>query len=173
MHHDLWSRLRIGTRWAGPMCAIVVAGWLAGGVGALHFSHLNVDTSLRQPSICVDRPAWDAGNIESGQQIEARFVLTNTGGRRLILHEATHSCRCVVSSQSGLIIQPGNMATIIAHVDTRDASGSMQFELNYRTNDPQRPLLTFFILAQVRNPWASSSVSGPSSPDSSVASDAR
>lgn len=107
-----------------------------------------------RPVAIIRSGEWNCGQLAAGQTALARFEVENAGDRRLILRRLNGTCDCLSTPDSQVIIEPGQRRTLVARLDTAEASGTLEIELNYRTSDPERPLLTFLCHADVTRPAA-------------------
>jgi hypothetical protein len=130
--------------------SVLVALALLGGVLGLRLSigagH-RVDSD--HPVAVVPQKERAFGNVSAGPPLVATFPVENVGGRRLILHPQGSSCACVAASRQPIIIPPGGRDMVALTLQTRDLRGWLQTEVEYLTNDPERPRLTFKVSAEV------------------------
>ncbi|MGV3630864.1 MAG: DUF1573 domain-containing protein [Bacteroidota bacterium] len=68
------------------------------------------------------KPVFDAGKVLHGEEINAQFVVTNTGDYPLVIAEIKGSCSCTVVEQPKEPIAPGGTYTVKATVRTDNAS---------------------------------------------------
>jgi hypothetical protein len=99
----------------------------------------------------LDYTSWDFGCVESGPELEARFPVHNAGGRRLILHESRSSCECVSGANSHVIVKPGETIDLAVRIATKHVRGPLKLDVQYDTNSPDVPLLSFSLLADVKS----------------------
>lgn len=67
------------------------------------------------------KPVYDAGKVLHGEEINAEFLITNTGDHPLVIAEIKGSCSCTVVEQPENPIQPGATYTVKASVRTDNA----------------------------------------------------
>jgi uncharacterized protein DUF1573 len=108
-----------------------------------------VSSRSGHPRAVVDRTTWEFGKVQPGSMLKAGFEVRNEGGQRLILRKLNGDCDCLSTTETEVLIEPGTHRTLVAELDTLKASGPMTVELNYRTNDPQQPLLKLVVVADI------------------------
>ena len=72
-----------------------------------------------QPKLSFDNGKYDFGAIMWKQPATAKFVITNTGNKPLVIHKVETSCGCVVSTWNKKPIRPNRTAVIEATYDAR------------------------------------------------------
>ncbi len=72
-----------------------------------------------QPKLSFDNEKCDFGTIMWKQPATAKFVITNTGNKPLLIHNVETSCGCVVSAWSKKPIRPNQQTVIEATYDAR------------------------------------------------------
>ncbi|HBB07104.1 MAG TPA: hypothetical protein DCZ73_05035 [Bacteroides sp.] len=72
-----------------------------------------------QPKLSFDNGKYDFGAIMWKQPATAKFVITNTGNKPLVIHKVETSCGCVVSTWSKKPIRPNRETVIEATYDAR------------------------------------------------------
>lgn len=61
---------------------------------------------------------FEAGKVIKGEQIKAKFTVTNTGDYPLVIADVKVACSCTLASKPEDPIAPGESAVIEATVDT-------------------------------------------------------
>jgi hypothetical protein len=127
---------------------------LALGAGRLGFFEMPVIACQcdSQPNAIVAWSEKNLGTITQGQVREVRFTVRNAGRRRLVVAGENRGCCGQPASPLSLVAVPGQSMEIRVKVDTSGWCGPLHQEYSYRTNDPQRPQLTFTILGDVVAP---------------------
>ena len=105
-----------------------------------------------RPVATAESDSWDFGSVPAGKPLEARFNVWNDGDQRLLLRRANDGCECRLNGANAIMIEPRSHRTLVVHFDTTEFNGGGKVALNYQTNDPRRPLLTFTCSAQVHQP---------------------
>ena len=119
--------------------------------GGLVFLRATVAAIQNEPSaLVIHSDRHDFGVVRHGKTYEARFQVTNVGGRRLILHQDDSDCSCL-SSDPKLFLPPGASGELTATLRTAQFQGAIQSHIRYRTNDPRRPILDLVLIAQVES----------------------
>ena len=72
-----------------------------------------------QPKLSFDTEKYDFGAIMWKQPATAKFVITNTGNKPLVIHKVETSCGCVVSSWTKKPVRPHRTAVVEATFDAR------------------------------------------------------
>jgi Protein of unknown function (DUF1573) len=108
--------------------------------------------STKGPVAAPGQTSWDFGLVTAGPDLVAQFTVHNQGGRRLVLNQKSQSCACASTGTPTIVILPGASDVVIAKLKTKDIRGSVAIEVDYATNDPSRPTLTFTLLSDVHSP---------------------
>lgn len=72
-----------------------------------------------QPKFSPNRETYDFGAIMWKQPITAKFEITNTGNKSLVIHNIESSCGCIVSSWTKRPIRPHHKGVIEAVFDAK------------------------------------------------------
>jgi hypothetical protein len=86
------------------------------------------------PRLVLERPTYDFGRIEAGQQATARIGVRNTGPKDLVLSTISSPCYCVGYRSAPTPIKPGQSA-VIELVYTQRAVGAATEEVKLASND--------------------------------------
>jgi hypothetical protein len=100
----------------------------------------------------------DLGGCESGQEVEAKFSVTNNGGQPLFLYQFTTSCSCagvLKRRDSGgtepaerIAVAPGDAVELIARIVIRGVPGmEAKTAIAFQTNDPLNPVYQVMLVA--------------------------
>lgn len=76
----------------------------------------------QKTSLEID-PVFDAGEVQKGEVITAKFQISNTGDYPLVIADVKGSCSCTVAEYPEAPLQPGESGEILAHVNT-DKTGT-------------------------------------------------
>jgi Protein of unknown function (DUF1573) len=117
------------------------------GLLCFHKCWDSLTTEVR-PMLVIDDLEKDLGHVSVGERISVEFALSNAGDRRLILQNVESSCECV-SGEPSIVVASGKSKALKVKFRAQEATGQMQIETSYSTNDPERPLLTLTVLANV------------------------
>ena len=103
----------------------------------------NTAIEIGQKTTMDVKPVFDAGKVLHGEEINAEFVLKNTGDYPLVIAEIKGSCSCTVVEQPEEPIAPGATHTVKAMVRTDNAStGKLAKEVRILANtEPSVTLL--------------------------------
>ena len=110
------------------------------------------DSARGGPVAIATATTCDLGKVSAGGTVEAAFAVRNAGTRRLILRESASGCECLTAAQPEIMVPPRATRKLIVRLDASKASGPMKLESRYTTNDPNHPVLTVTILANIQQP---------------------
>lgn len=133
----------------GIACAALFAYWRTSLFPFSSTSGPDIAAELANATALTERTEWDFGEIRSGGVAEAAFEIRNAGRRRLILRKANGDCDCVSTGEPEIVVEPGGCRTVVARLDTKKVAGPVKIGVHYQTNDPRRPRLSLFCLANV------------------------
>lgn len=102
---------------------------------------------MAAPVLVADRPELDLGEIPRGETRKCAFRVRNTGQAALEIH-VRPDCSCIVAG-SDVVIPPGREGKVEAEVHTPGLRGPITKVLALQTNDPDRPQLSLYLLANV------------------------
>ena len=121
--------------------------WVLAGMSG--WSLVTAGQDAAPVALVLDRPDHDFWDVEIGRTLEATFRITNRGGRRLVLQQLSSSCDCISIGFAEIIVPPGGNRELPIQLHAGSLPGSYRMEVRYRTNDPDRPVLTISLSAQV------------------------
>jgi len=126
--------------------ALLAAQWAADAWLAARLQSV----SAGGPAVTLASSRQDFGTVAQGARLQAKFLVKNAGGRRLILHERIKDC-CggERTTPRVIVVAPGRSREVTAEVDTAPWYGQMLHVARFDTNDPQRPLLLLEVTAVV------------------------
>lgn len=78
-----------------------------------------VASAVAQPRFTANVERHDFGQIEWKQPVTARYVVTNTGDRPLVLTQVEPDCACTVASWTTTPIAPGEQGTVEVTYDAQ------------------------------------------------------
>ena len=107
------------------------------------------EPAVKQPRIKFDRPDYDFGEVEAGDDIEHAFVFENAGDAPLAIHEVLTSCGCTGAPASEKEIPPGGAGEIKAVFHSRGFQGAVKKGLTVESNDPENRFVRLTIGGQV------------------------
>lgn len=90
-----------------------------------------------QPKLSFDSGKYDFGAIMWKQPATAKFVITNTGNKPLVIHKVEASCGCIVPTWPKRPIRPHRTATIEATYDARMLGHFHKFVRIYSNATPR------------------------------------
>lgn len=107
-------------------------------------------TEVDSPVLELPEKEFDFGTINEGVEVRHTFVLRNAGGKRLEIKAAFSTCGCTVPHIKHREIVPGQAGELEVVLDTSMKQGAVNKPVEIRSNDPQNPVQTIHIKANVR-----------------------
>ena len=101
------------------------------------------------PRIQVDKPVFDFGQVEQGEQVTHAFRFTNRGNRDLRVQSVKTSCGCTAAVIAADTIPPGREGSIRATFDTKRFAGQKAKDIRVHTNDPLSPVTTLRLRGEI------------------------
>jgi hypothetical protein len=111
------------------------------------------------PSMVVDNPVKDFGNVMKGEMVKHTFRFSNEGSSTLEILGAEATCGCQETLLSSKQIEAGQSGQIDVSVDTSVLIGAVTESVKIFTNDPQHPSVLLSIKADVQQEISLSSPS--------------
>ena len=99
----------------------------------------------KQPKIRFDRPDYDFGEVEAGDEVEHTFAFENTGDDLLSIKEVLTSCGCTGALVTEEEVPPGGTGEITATFHTKGIQGAVKKGLSVESNDPENRLVRLTI----------------------------
>ncbi|HWR97869.1 MAG TPA: DUF1573 domain-containing protein [Candidatus Methanoperedens sp.] len=125
-----------GVRAALALAAMIV---LAGGA----------PSGAATPALVFESETCDVGSIVQGERPECVFSFSNAGAGELRILEVLPSCGCTTALPGTAGLGPGERGTIRVVFDSESFAGEVVKEVEVRSNDPARPLLTLHLRSLV------------------------
>lgn len=128
-------------------CPVIVASMLLlllpHPIGADEVALPSEQEAEAVPSLLVEQPALDAGELLRGETASLTFRLKNVGQAPLVI-KGKPNCNCTVA-RADTTIAPGDTGEINASLKTTGMSGRVERSITLSTNDPAQPTvrLTF------------------------------
>jgi hypothetical protein len=139
------SRLgRTGTALAAALLAIAPAAALAQAPKPAAST-----ASAAAPKLVLVEDKKDIGTVPKGEMIRAAFVLKNEGKADLHITDVKPSCGCT-APEYDKTIKPGGEGKIVLNVDTKTFQGPISKSALILTDDPEKPQITVFVVANVK-----------------------
>lgn len=101
------------------------------------------------PRMQVDKPVFDFGQVEQGEQVTHAFRFTNRGNRDLRVQSVKTSCGCTAAVIAADTIPPGREGSIRATFDTKRFAGQKAKDIRVHTNDPLSPVTTLTLRGEI------------------------
>jgi hypothetical protein len=142
-------KAKIATQWLAACALAVVAGLALESfvirLGGASFLSNDTGHGIVQLENC----RHDFGTVRKGPNLEATFPLRNSGSQRLLVRKLNASCECLSGPTVEAILQPGETEPLTVHLDTTKATGRLETKLTYHTSDPDCPVLTLTVSADI------------------------
>jgi hypothetical protein len=127
-----------------PLCALALLCALAAAAAAAPGR-----ARAAGPSIGFAAETCDLGSVVQGEQPACDFSFVNRGSGDLHVLQVEPSCGCTTALVSAPVLRAGEGGSIHAVFDSGDFAGEVVKEIDVRSDDPARPLVTLRIRAQV------------------------
>jgi|GEM_PF-1117441 len=98
--------------------------------------------ALGAPELSVPQPKHDFGEARSGEKVDHRFVLKNTGNDTLKILRIRTSCGCTTPGVREMEIPPGEQAELPVQMNLHGRSGPQKQQVVLTTNDPDNRMVT-------------------------------
>ena len=105
--------------------------------------------SAAAPKLVLVEEKKDAGTVPKGEVIHATFVLKNEGKADLHVTDVKPSCGCT-APEYDKTIKPGAEGKVVLNVDTKTFQGPISKSALILTDDPEKPQVTVFVMANVK-----------------------
>lgn len=103
----------------------------------------------KQPKIRFDKPDYDFGEVEAGDEVEHTFVFENAGDDLLSIKEVLTSRGCTGALVIEEEVPPGGTGGIKATFHTKGFQGDVKKGLTVESNDPENGLVHLTIGGKV------------------------
>ncbi len=130
----------------GRSVAALAAAFLA-FAPAVAFAQAGKTTAA--PKLVLVDEKKDVGTVPKGEVVHATFVLKNEGKADLHITDVKPSCGCT-APEYDKTIKPGAEGKIVLNVDTKTFQGPISKSALILTDDPEKPQVTVFVLANVK-----------------------
>lgn len=105
---------------------------------------------LDRPVLELPEMEFDFGTINEGVEVRHTFPMRNAGSKRLEIKTAFSTCGCTVPHIKHREIAPGQTGELEVVLDTAMKQGAVSKPVEIRSNDPEHPVMTIHIKANVR-----------------------
>jgi len=106
-------------------------------------------SSAAAPKLVIVEEKKDVGTVPKGEVVHATFVLRNEGKADLHITDVKPSCGCT-APEYDKTIKPGAEGKIVLNVDTKTFQGPISKSALILTDDPEKPQITVFVMANVK-----------------------
>ena len=132
------------------LCLAVLLALAAEGLSSAHARHMTGAISRMRPAprAVVPFNGFSFGDVYRGEVISQIFVIRNEGDAELQIKDFKGDCGCT-ASRSDKVISPGKEGIAEVEVQTVSQSGLINKTAIMHTNDPDRPVITFSLSANV------------------------
>ena len=106
----------------------------------------------QKPIIGVDQPIYDFGEAYSGDTIEHNFLITNKGGKDLVIERTKTSCGCtaVTLERTPITIKSNQSTGIKVSFNTQNRKDKQTKTVHVFSNDPDRPDLELTVKGNLK-----------------------
>lgn len=104
----------------------------------------------KAPSIVIDNPIKDFGEVIKGEMLHHTFGFSNQGSSKLEILSIEATCGCQDTEFSTKQLDPGQSGQIKTSVDTTVLIGAVTETVQFTTNDPLRPSVLLSLKADVQ-----------------------
>jgi len=91
------------------------------------------------PKIVVQNPNHNFGDIVQGEKVQHNFVITNTGGDKLIITNVRASCGCTAALPDKKELAPGESTNIKVEFNSTGRIGKQDKTVYVTSNDKENP----------------------------------
>jgi hypothetical protein len=105
--------------------------------------------SVPAPKLVLVDEKKDVGTVPKGEVVHATFVLKNEGKADLHVTDVKPSCGCT-APEYDKTIKAGGEGKIVLNVDTKTFQGPISKSALILTDDPEKPQVTIFVMANVK-----------------------
>ena len=104
-----------------------------------YFPILSAEERADVPRVSFDKSIIDLGRINTGQNLESKFIITNSGKSDLEVLKIKSNCDCLLVESFVEKIKPGENYDLNILFKTEGLTGTHQKSITIWTNDPARP----------------------------------
>lgn len=112
------------------------------------------------PTLSVENPVHDLGELIIEEPAEDSYTLTNTGGETLIIENVETSCGCTVAELDTTRLNPGESTKLNISLDTSIKLGEVTKTIDVYSNDPVNPKTELLLKAVVKLPKGQEGMAG-------------
>lgn len=110
---------------------------------------VNALPQLIEPKVSVQQNEYDFGDIKQNDIVDHSFVITNTGGDVLKISDVRASCGCTAAQPDKTELKPGESTKLKVTFNSKGRKGPQVKSVNFKTNDPNKPLVTLTIKCNI------------------------
>lgn len=116
---------------------------------AIMLVSLSGSIAFAAPSLQVNNPKFDFGEIFQGEKVLHVFEFVNDGDETLQIDRVKSSCGCTAVLVSEKSIPPGGKGELQANFDSARFRNAVSKTIYLYSNDPVRPTMQFYIKGTV------------------------
>ncbi|MBZ0270211.1 DUF1573 domain-containing protein [bacterium] len=106
--------------------------------------------AMAAPSIRVNPPQIELGQIESGMTYERTVEVTNAGDGILVITDVKTSCGCTAAAVDGVVeLAAGQKQTVRVTFDSKNMDGEIHKNVIISSTDPELPKVSIPLLGMV------------------------
>lgn len=114
------------------------------------FAQTPAESSEPRPVLVFDRLEHDFGELRQGKKVETTFEIRNDGNATLRVRQIVPTCGCTALLPLSRELAPGEQRRITVTLDTRERRGDSDNYVHFHSNDPENPVITLVIKADIR-----------------------
>jgi hypothetical protein len=113
------------------------------------FSKLTEEQRRTAAQARVDRLDHRFGSVKKGVSVQDSVMISNTGGRPLVIRKITSSCECLVWELENTVIPPGGAVSLKFSMDSKGLFGRQHKVLTLITNSPETQVIRINLTGSV------------------------
>lgn len=110
---------------------------------------VNALPQLIEPKVSVQQTEYDFGDINQNDIVDHSFVITNTGGDVLKISDVRASCGCTAAQPDKTELKPGESTKLKVTFNSKGRKGPQVKNVNFKTNDPNKPVVNLTIKCNI------------------------
>lgn len=106
--------------------------------------------SAAGPSIILEEPVFNFGQVAEGARVEHAFRFKNGGDVPLVIEKVRSSCGCTAALLSTKVVPPGEYGEVKTTFNTSGFSGTVVKTVYIYSNDPLQKMVRFQLHGRVQ-----------------------
>ncbi len=109
-----------------------------------------VSLSAAGPSILLEQPVFNFGQVAEGAKVEHTFRFKNSGDAPLVIEKVRSSCGCTAALLSTKVVQPGEYGEVKTTFNSSGFSGPVVKTVSIYSNDLVQKMVRFQLQGTVQ-----------------------